>query len=135
MPFAIAIGALLVGQTMAAVDYWRRRDASQVASRRLRVASLAVATGPVVMVAVAWDGLGISVQTCSSLSRPGDVRKSEEYVLGSCLIAASLSIVVAMLARGSRRVVSWLIGIALAATVIAALYFLDHAYRLSCLGD
>jgi hypothetical protein len=62
------------------------------------------------------------------------VRSSEEYVLGACILAGSLSLVVALAADRSRRVVGWLAALALAATVIAALYFASHAYCMSCLN-
>jgi hypothetical protein len=133
--FALTLGALLVGQTMAAVRYWIGGDERRRASVKLRVASVLVGISLIALASVAWGGLGIAVNECSSLRRPSDVRSSEEYVLGSCLVAAVLSLALAAVAGHSRRAVGWLVAVALAATVVAALYFLDHAYRLSCLDD
>jgi hypothetical protein len=133
MPFALALGASLVVQTVAAVDYWRGGDTLQKASARLRVASVLVGIGLIALASVAWDGLGIALKECSSFGRLSDLRSSEEYVLGSCLVAAALSLVLAAAARRSRRAVACLV--AVAATVVAALYFASHAYWASCLGD
>jgi hypothetical protein len=135
MPFALTIGALLTLQFAAAADYWLSRDAAHNAARRLRVASLAIGIGLIALVTVAWSGLGIESHECSTLSRVSDMRSSEEYVLGSCLVAGALSLLVALAADRSRRVVAWLAALALAATVIAALYFASHAYYMSCLHD
>jgi hypothetical protein len=135
MPFALTLGALVFGQTIAAVHYWFGGDEPLRASVKLRVASVLVGIGLIALASVAWDGLGIAVKECSSLTQPSDVRSSEEAVLISSLVAAGLSLVLAAVAGRSRRAVGCLVAAAVAAMVVAALYFLDHAYRLSCFDD
>ena len=91
--------------------------------------------GLIALTVVAWDGLGIDGERCSSLARPSDLRSSEEYVLGACLVAAVLALALAGVAGRSRRAVTELVIVAFVATVVAAAYFASHAYSASCLSQ
>jgi hypothetical protein len=134
MLFGIVLIGLLTAQAMSALVYWRGGAEPERAAAQLRIASAAIGIGLIALVIVAWDGLAIEASACSSYPGPSYLRSGEEYVLGSSLVAAALALIVALSATLSRRVVPWLVGLALASTVLAALYLASHAYWASCWG-